>query len=308
MKALVIDGYGGPEVMRIADLPVPAPGPGEVLVRMEVSNVNPIDWKIREGYLAKMFPVQFPRVLGRDGAGTVSAVGKGVDGFAVGDPVFGVGAPTRDGPHAQFALFAATTLAKRPDGLSAELAGAAVVAGLSAYIPIWESPDVKPGARVLIHAASGGVGHIAVQMARLKGAHVVAVTSTEHVDFVRSLGAHEVIDRRTQDFVAAAGPCDLVFDTVGGEVHTRSYDCLKPGGVLAFLNTGPVKPLVREGIRAIQPQVNATPERLPGWADLLVSGKVKVEIRNRFPLDRAVEAYVLSQSASVAGKILIEIG
>jgi NADPH:quinone reductase-like Zn-dependent oxidoreductase len=308
MKALVIDQYGGPEVMRIADLPVPAPGLGDVLVRMETSNVNPIDWKIREGYLGKMFPVQFPRILGRDGAGIVTALGEGVEGFAVGDPVFGMGVPTRNGPHSEYALFPAASLAKRPPGLSAEQAGVAVVAGLSAYIPIWESPDVKKGARVLIHAASGGVGHIAVQMALLKGAHVIAVTSTEHLDFVKSLGPHQVIDRRTQDFVQAAGPCDVVFDTVGGETHTRSYDALKPGGLLAFLNTGPVTPQVRDGIRALQPQVNVTPERLPGWAELLVSGKVKVEIRHRFTLETAVEAYRLSQSASVAGKILITIG
>jgi NADPH:quinone reductase-like Zn-dependent oxidoreductase len=307
MKALAIDQYGGPEVMRIRDLPVPQPGPGEVLVRMEYSNVNPIDWKIREGYLAKMFPVQFPRVLGRDGSGTITALGEGVTGFAVGDPVFGVGAPTRDGPHAEYALFLASTIAKRPAACPSELAGAAVVAGLSAYIPIYEEADVKPGARVLIHGAAGGVGHIAVQLAKLKGAHVVAVTSTPHLDFVEALGADEIIDRKKQDFVQAAGLCDVVFDTVGGEVRARSYDAVKPGGLLAHLNTGPTEPPRREGIRVAQAQVSANAERLPAWADMLATGKVKLAITHRFPLDLAREAYAISQTGNAVGKILLEI-
>ncbi len=290
MRALRIHAHGGPEVLRLEDVPVPQPGPGEVLVRLAAASVNPIDWKMREG----LYPMRLPRTLGRDGAGVDESTG---------ERLLGIGGPGRDGTHAEYAVFSRSATAPIGDALSLEEAAGLGIASLSAWIPLVENAEVKAGDRVLIHAGAGGVGAFALQIARMRGAEVWTTCSARNADFCRSLGAKEAIDYTREDFCRAGRIFDVVFDTVGGAVHRRSAEVLKPGGVLAYLNAAPPEPPLRRDIRVLPTEVRATPERLKA---LLASG-LRVPVEARFPLERAAEAYELSRSGHARGKIVLQI-
>lgn len=263
MRALRIHAHGGPEVLRLEDVPVPQPGPDGVLVRLAAASVNPIDWKIREG----LYPMPLPRTLGRDGAGVDESTG---------ERLLGIVGPGRDGTHAEYAVFSRSATAPIGDALSLEEAAGLGIASLSAWIPLVENAEVKAGDRVLIHAGA---------------------------DFCRSLGAKEAIDYTREDFCRAGRIFDVVFDTLGGAVHRRSAEVLKPGGVLAYLNATPPEPPLRRDIRVLPTEVRATPERLKA---LLACG-LRVPVEARFPLERAAEAYELSRSGHARGKIVLQI-
>ena len=288
MIALRIHGYGGPEVMRLEDVPVPAAGEGERLVRIEAASVNPIDWKMRQG----LMQVPLPRVLGRDGAG--------VD-VASGERIVGVGSPGRDGTHAEYAVFSAKSCAVIPEGMSFEEAAALGIAAVSAWIPLVENAQVASGQRVLIHAGAGGVGSFAIQIAARRGAEVWATCSARNAQFCRTLGAHSTIDYTREDFAASGPIFDVVLDTVGGEVHRRSAGVLKPHGVLTYLNAAPPQPVSRTDIRVMATEVRATRGRL----DAVLRSKLKVPIEARFPLARGAEAYELSRSGHARGKLVL---
>jgi NADPH:quinone reductase-like Zn-dependent oxidoreductase len=288
MRALRIHAHGGPEVLRLEEVPVPQPGRDEVLVKLAAASVNPIDWKIREG----LYPMSLPRTLGRDGAGLDKATGA---------RLLGIGSPGRDGTHAELAVFDRSATAPIPDGMSFEEAAALGIAGLSAWIPLVENVSVKAGDRVLVHAGAGGVGAFAIQIAHLRGAEVWTTCSARNADFCRDLGAHRVIDYTREDFCAAGPIFDAVFDIVGGAVHRRSAEVLKPGGALAYLHAAPPEPPRRSDIRVLPTEVRATPERL---AALLRAG-LKAHVGARFPLERAAEAYELSRSGHARGKIVL---
>ncbi|MCZ7565403.1 MAG: NADP-dependent oxidoreductase [Burkholderiales bacterium] len=222
MRAWRIHRYGGAEVLALDRVAVPVPGPGEILVRVAAASVNPIDWKMRAGHLRDVFPLAFPRVLGRDCAGAVIALGAGVTGIGHGQAVAGVADPANDGTHAECAILPAAQAAPLPAGLAPAAAVCLCVSGLSAYIPLVEDARVRPGQRVLVHGGAGGVGNVAVQIARHLGAEVLATCSAANRDHCLALGAARVIDYAAEDFVAVAGPCDVVLDTAGGAVHARS--------------------------------------------------------------------------------------
>jgi NADPH:quinone reductase-like Zn-dependent oxidoreductase len=226
MRALRIHAYGGPEVMRIDPVPMPSPSAGQVLVKVRAASINPIDWKIRRGMLASMIPITFPRTLGRDCAGEAN-----------GQLIAGVADARGDGTHAEYAVLPEAATAPVPAGLDASAAASLCIAGLSAWIPLVEIAKVQRGMRVLIHAGAGGVGSLAIQIARQLGATVTA-TSTQ-ADYCKQLGADHVLDYRKEDF-ATAGPFDVVLDTLGGEAHVRSQEALKVGGVLVALSATPV--------------------------------------------------------------------
>lgn len=309
MKALQISAHGGPEAMRLVDAPVPQPGAGEVLVRGRAASVNPIDWKMRNGVMRAVFPFPLPRILGRDFAGVVEAVGAAVTDLEPGVRVFGAGDLMRDGTHAEFAVVSRASLARTPEGLADDEASTIPVSGVSALIPLAEIAGLGPGRRVLIHAGAGGVGTFAVQIARELGAEVLATAGPQNLDYVVRLGAHRAIDYTATDFAATARDCDVVFDTIGGEIHRRSFACVRPGGLLVALTAAPVTgPPPRADIRVVRAKIQITESRLARLADWAAKGVVVPQISQRFPLNEARSAYAASESGHARGKIVLTIG
>ena len=304
MRAWVIRGYGGGEAMRFESMAVPRPGPGDLLLRIDVASVNPADWKIRQGFMQAFLPLALPRVLGRDGVGTV--VRANCAGFAPGDSVLAVADPLQDGTHAEYAAVPAAQSAKLPAGVSAADAGCLGVAGLSAYIPLVEIAALRSGQRVLIHAAAGGVGSVAIQIAKHFGAEVWTTCGTANMAFCTGLGADRAIDYTRERFEQTVRECDVVFDTLGGEVHRRSFGVLKPGGLLVHLTSAPIDPVPpRSDVRVVRADVRATPERLATLLDWVATGVIRAQPGKTFPLSAAREAYALSASGHARGKILL---
>jgi NADPH:quinone reductase-like Zn-dependent oxidoreductase len=306
MRAWCFRRYGGPEVLSFEELPVPLVAPREILVKVAAASINPIDSKLREGKLSWLVSPEFPRVPGRDCAGTAVAIGAGVSDFALGDLVVGIADMQRNGTHAEFAILPAAQVAKIPPAMSAVQAVAVGVTGLSAYIPLMEIARPSPGQRVLVHAGAGGVGSLAVQIARHLGAEVVATCGTANLDYVRSLGAALAIDYTVEDFVIAAGRCDVVFDTIGGEVHRRSSTVLRPGGMLVYLTAAPIDAEPpRDDIRIIHAKIRYTREVLEQVIALIASGAVVPQVGRIFPLSEAQAAYAISATGHARGKIIL---
>jgi NADPH:quinone reductase-like Zn-dependent oxidoreductase len=287
MRAVRIHAYGGAEVMRIEQIAEPKAGPQERLVKLAAASVNPIDWKMRQGLMSP----SLPRILGRDGAG--------VD-VATGERVMGVGS---GGTHAEYAVFESTASALLPEGISFEEGAAHGIAGLSAWIPLVENANVAAGQRVLIHAGAGGVGSFAIQIAHKYDAEVWTTCSARNAGYCRALGAYQTIDYTCEDFAAAGPIFDVVFDTVGGEIHRRSAQVLKPSGVLVYLTAAPIQPVERKDIQIKPTLVRPTKERL----EALLGFGLRVPIEARFPLERAAEAYELSRAGHARGKIVLQI-
>jgi NADPH:quinone reductase-like Zn-dependent oxidoreductase len=306
MRAWRVHRFGGPEVLQLDTAPVPSPGPGEVLVEIAAASINPVDWKMRGGYLRAGMQVTLPHVLGRDCAGTIAATGEGVSGLAAGQAVAGVADPAKHGTHAEYAILPVAQIAPIPGGVAPEVAASLCVSGLSAYIPLVEDARVAPGQRVLIHAGAGGVGAIAIQIARHLGAEVLVTCSAANRDYCLGLGAARAIDYNVQDFVAAASDCDVVLDTVGGETHVRSQKVLKSGGMLAALHAAPVPSVpARADVRIVAARIQPTPERLARLFEWARSGVLRSTVETRFPFERALDAYGLSESGHARGKLVI---
>ena len=254
--AVEFDHYGGPEVLQLRRIAPPQPGPDEVLIQVHAASMNPVDWKVRSGMLQKFFPVTFPSVTGRDGAGEVIAVGSGADASLLGKRVCFL-ASRGVGTWSQKIALPAALAVPFPATVSYKDAAALPLAGISAWIGMVQTGNVKAGMRVLIHAAAGGVGGMAVQIARLRGATVIATCSERNADFVRALGAQEVIAYDKTAFEDHARDVDLVFDVIGGDVHRRSYQTLKRGGMIVALaaapNRRPERALWREARGAAGP-------------------------------------------------------
>lgn len=289
MRALRIRGHGGPEVMRIEDVPVPKAGSGEVLVKIAAASVNPIDWKIRQG----LFRHDLPWTPGRDGAGT---------DVATGERLLGIGSPGHDGTHAEYAVFSRGMTAPIPGGVTFEQAAAIGLAGLTA-LSLVENARVAAGHKVLVHGGAGGVGGFAIQIARSRDAEAWTTCSARNASYCIDLGARRVINYLRQDFAQEGAIFDAVLDTIGGMVHTRSAQVLKAGGVLAFLNAAPCQPVQRKDIEIIPTEVRATPERL---RTLMTLG-MRVHIQERYPLERAAAGYELSRAGHVRGKIILQV-
>lgn len=296
MRAARVHAYGGPETMRLDEVPMPTPSAGERLVSLAAASVNPIDWKMRQGRLRSVFTLELPRTLGRDGAGT--DVGSG-------ERVMGLGAPGRDGTHAEFAVMPGNSSCVIPPEVSFEDAAALGVSGLSAWIALVENAQVAAGQRVLIHAGAGGVGCLALQIAALRGAEVWTTCSAKNADWCRTLGAYKTIDYQQTDFSATGQVFDAVLDTIGGPVHRRSADVLKPNGKLVWLNADPPHAVTRKDVRVLPTDVRATQKRLLGLLNLVAQGRLKVPVEARFPLSRAADAYELSRTGHARGKILL---
>jgi len=239
MKAVNIYKYGGPDVLVYEDAPRPHPGEGEVLVRVHAAGINPVDWKIREGHLKEMLKHTFPLVLGWDVSGVVEVLGPGVKRFKVGDEIFSRPDISRDGAYAEYIVIRESEMALKPKTLDHIHAAALPLAGLTAWQTLFDAGGLSAGQRVLIHGAAGGVGHLAVQLAKWKGAHVIGTASEKNHDFLRKLGVDQVIVYQTVRFEEAVQPVDVVLDTMGGEVQTRSWKVLRRGGILVSIASPP---------------------------------------------------------------------
>ena len=237
MKAVLLTAHGGPENLNYTDAPDPVAGAGEVVVDVHAASINAADWKVRLG--GHGYNVKFPHILGRDFSGVVSALGAGVTDFAVGDPVFGVMDAGIEGTYAEKLAIKAAIIARKPDSLTHAQATAMALTSLTAIWALEDTAQLKAGETVLIQGGAGGVAGFAIQLAKHIGAHVITTASAGNRDYVASLGADRVIDYRSEDFAKTVSGCDVVFDTVGGDVRPGCYSVLKPGGRLVFIAPAP---------------------------------------------------------------------
>jgi NADPH:quinone reductase-like Zn-dependent oxidoreductase len=307
MKAAVIHRFGGPKVLQVEEIPLPTPGPGQFLIRVDSASVNPVDYKIRTGKY-KMFRPKLPAILGRDIAGTVCAVGAGTRGpFKVGDPVFGM-LDYQRGAYARYRVATARELARRPLKLSVNDAGALGVAALTAWQGLFDHGHLKQGERVLIHGAAGGVGHLAVQFSKWRGAYVIATAGKNDLDWVKNLGADRVIDYKNELFENEVGNVDLVYDLIGGETLERSWQVLKEKGgrIISTLND-PTAPQMARSHHASWAHMVVTVKnkQLAQIARLIAEKKVRVEIAKSFPLEKIQAAHELVENGHIRGKIIL---
>lgn len=310
MRAAQINEYGGKEVLKtVADAPIPSAGPGQVLVEVHAAAVNPFDIKVREGYMKDMVPLQLPATLGGDLAGVISDIGQGESGFNVGDEVFGqANAVSGSGSYAELSPVKAESLALKPKSVDFVTAAGLPLAGVSAIQALMDHVNLQKGQKILIHGGAGGIGSFAVQVAKHLGAYVAATATAADADYVKGLGADEVIDYTSQAFENIVSNMDAVFDTVGGETTVRSYGVLKPGGTLVSMVSTPDNDLMQKySVNAIHQSTKVTNERLQKLAELVEQGSLTVTIDKVFPLDEAGEALAYLQSGSHKGKVVIRI-
>jgi NADPH:quinone reductase-like Zn-dependent oxidoreductase len=304
MKAIVFTQYGGPEVLRYVDVPDPVPQADEVVVDVYAASVNGADHKVRRG--EGPHKAQFPHILGRDFSGVVS--GGKVGDFAVGDPVFGVLDRGKEGAYAEKLAIAPAIIARKPEWLGHVEAAALGLASITAIWAIEDTARLRPGETILIQGGAGGVAGLAIQLAHHLGAKVIATASAANHEYVRSLGADQVIDYVAQDFTRAAGPCDVVFDTVGGEVQVRSYEVLKPGGRLVWIVAPPAGFVpTRPDVVSERPAVLRDRAHLQRLLHLLETGALAPPPIQRFRLDQAAEAQRISESRHLRGKLVLQV-
>jgi NADPH:quinone reductase-like Zn-dependent oxidoreductase len=307
MRAWRIQRFGGPETLQCETVPVPRPANDEVLVRVCAASVNPVDFKTRSGKYPLIREDALPFTPGRDFSGTVAATGGAVEGWKPGQPVYGfVG--QGQGAYAQYVLVKADALAQKPQTADYDVSAAVPLAALTAYQGLFEHGSLEGGDRVLIHAASGGVGHFAVQFACLRSAAVYATASGDSVEFVRSLGVDHVIDYRAQRFEDVVSDTDLVFDLVGGDTQQRSWQVLRRGGALISTLTEPSQTLAAQyGVRAGRYTAHpdgATLAQIGEWID---DGGVRVIVAQQFPFEAARDALACIERGHVHGKVVIQV-
>lgn len=307
MKAMVFNRYGGPEVLELATLPDPQPGPGEVRIAVKAASVNPVDWKIRSGMLEKFFPITFPAVAGRDGAGVVEALGEDVSTPRIGDKVVFM-APRGQGTLAEKVVMKADRAIAMPAHLSFEQGAAFPLAGVSAWIALVDTARIRAGQSVLVHAGAGGVGGLAIQIAKAFGCTVAATASAANRDYVRGLGADPVIAYDQEKFWEKLSGFDVVFDSLGGEVHRHSYAVLKKGGVLVYLIAKPIADLSAEhGVDLRMAVVKDDPAALRGLAELVAQGKVVPQVSHVRSWREVGQAQAENQTGHAKGKTVLRI-
>jgi len=308
MKAIRIHAYGAGDTLSYEDAPMPEPGPGDVRIRVHAAAVNPVDWKIREGYLSSMLPYAMPLILGWDVSGVIDQVGADVSGLAVGTAVYSRPDIMRDGAYAQYVVVRASEVAAKPDRLSHNEAAAVPLAGLTAWQGLFDHAQLQKGERVLIHAGAGGVGSFAIQFAKWAGAHVIATASAANEALVRELGADEFVDYRSQRFEEVLEKVDVVLDTIGGETQERSFSLLNRGGrMFSVVGTPDADKLAAAGATGGTFMVQPNREQLKRIAALIDEERVRVLVDSVFPLSEARAAHDKSQTGRAKGKIVLEV-
>ena len=306
MKAAYIERHGGPEVLEFGEMPDPVAASGEVVVDIVAASVNGADWKVREGKSGQLS--RFPYILGRDFSGVVSAIGAGVSDLRAGDEVFGVCDVGQEGAYAEKIAIKSAIIARKSGALSHVEAAALALAGLTAICSIEDTLKLKAGETILIQGGAGGVAAFAIQLSKHLGARVITTASASNHDYLRKIGADEIIDYNAVDFTRAVKDCDAVFDTVGGDVAQRSFDVLKPGGRAAFIASGPQAPKPDRGdVVALRPRVGRDRPHLERILDLVEKGAVHPPEVTCYRLSQAEAAHRVSQSRHFRGKLVFQI-
>ena len=313
MKAIAINEFGGRDKLQFMDLPVPAIKPGEILVRVKAAGVNPVDWKIREGYIKDLFPYQFPIILGWDAAGIVEQAGGEVTRFTGGDEIFAYCRKplVHGGAYSEYIVLEEEHTAIKPKNTSFEEAASIPLAALTAYQSLFDAAKLQPGETVLIHAAAGGVGGFGVQLAKDRGATVWGTASGHSSEYVQDLGGDRVVDYPQVDFREAVRSeypdgVDVVFDCVGGEVLQKSTDIVKKGGRLISIVDDPAG-LDRADIHSDFVFVAPNSSQLAELAQMVEQGRLRTHLSQVFPfgLEEAQKAHELSESGRTRGKMVL---
>jgi len=333
MKAALIDRYGSNERVRVGDLAVPPHGDADLLVRVHAASVNPVDIKTRDGKLKTLLKYRFPLVLGNDLAGVVSDVGARVTRFKKGDAVYARVDENRIGTFAEFAVVREGAAAVKPTNVTFEEAASLPLVALTAWQALVEIGRLAANQRVLIHAGSGGVGSVAIQLARHRGATVFTTVGKRNLELVKRLGANVAIDYRSERFEDVATDCDVVLDSAGGDTLVRCFECVKPGGVVVSINSNTPSPafarswglnpilvlaisvLSRKATAAARRHkaryeyffVRADGERLTEITRLVESGAIKPVVDKVFPLEQVRDALAYSESGRATGKVVIKV-
>ena len=308
MKAVQFHSYGGPEVLALEEVPRPQAGPGEVLIRVQAAGLNPLDWKVRAGHLKAWLQHQLPLIPGWDVSGVIEAVGPDVTAFKTGHEVYGMLNFRRHGAYAEYVAAGTAHLAPKPASLDHIQAAAMPLAALTAWQALFEVAGLKSGQTVLIHAAAGGVGHFAVQLAGWKGARVIGTASASNADFVRDLGAEAVIDYNSTCFEEEVREVDVVLDLLGGDIQQRSWKVLKKGGILVTTLgiSSPEAPIVYQ-VRGEGVSVHPDAGQLTQIAAMIDAGKLKPFIYAVLPLKEAARAHEVSETGHLRGKIVLTV-
>ena len=306
MKAMLLTGFGGTDMLRYGDAPDPVAGPEDIVVDVHAASVNAADIKMRLGGYSST--LKFPHILGRDFSGVISTVGAGVHDLAVGDAVFGVTIPGTEGAYAEKLAIKGAIVAKKPEKLSHVEAAAMALTSLTAIWALEDTAQLQRGETILIQGGAGGVAGFAIQLAKHLGATVITTASAANHEYVKKLGANRVIDYHKEDFTKVAGPCDVVFDTVGGDVQARSYDVLKPGGRLVWIAPAPsgFQPS-RTDVKVLRPKVDRDRAHLERMKALLAAGAVWPPAITRYELADAGEAHRVSEGRHLRGKLVLEV-
>ena len=304
MKAIQVHAYGGPDVLELEEVPRPQPAPDEVLVKVYASGVNPVDWKIRQGY--RQHPLPF--IPGWDVSGVVEEAGRNVTDFRTGDEVYGRPDTSRNGSYAEYITVKAIELGRKPTSIDHIRAAAIPLAGLTAWQALFEHAQLKKGQKLFIHGASGGVGTYAIEFAKWKGAYVIGTASAQNLSFLKELGADEAVDYHTKNFEKQFTDIDVVFDTIGGDTQKRSLQMLKPGGILVTtLKVEDEAAFKQKGVRITGMLTTSKKEDLEAIAQLVDDGFVKPIISKILPLEAAEEAHRIIENGHVRGKIVLRV-
>ncbi len=308
MKAVRFHDYGGPEALQLEEVPQPIPSDTEVLVRVHATSVNPIDWKIRGGYLKKLLSYTLPLIPGWDVSGVVEATGPQTSQWKPGDLVFGRRDIRYQGATAEYIAMHESELIAKPNELDHITAAAIPLASLTAWQALFDTAELKSGQTVLIHGGAGGVGHFAIQFAKLKGANVIATASGRNQDFLRQLGADQPVNYETTPFEDVVHSVDVVIDSFGGDIRARSWQTLKKGGILvAILGPPPTdQEAERHGVRQALIWAHWDAGQLTEITQLVTSGQVKPHVETTFPMAQTAKAHELSTAGHVRGKVVIQ--
>jgi NADPH:quinone reductase-like Zn-dependent oxidoreductase len=306
MKAVYINRHGGPEVLEFGDMPAPLAKTGEVIVDIHAASINAADWKVRTG---SDYPVStFPYILGRDFSGVVGLVAQGVTDIRAGDRVFGVCDVGQEGAYAEQIAVKSAIIAKVPVSISHIDAAAVALTGLTALVAVEDTLQLRSGETILIQGGAGGVASFAIQLAKHIGARVITTASANNHNYLRQLGADQIVDYHTQDFMTVISGCDAVFDTVGGDVAQRSFAVLKPGGRAAFIASGAQAPKPpRADVTSLRPKVGRDRAHLERVVELVKAGVVRKPEVKQFRLADAAAAHELSQSRHLRGKLVFKV-